>query len=85
MSKKDKLLARLLSEPKDFTFNEAASLLQFYDYYPDNKGKTSGSRVVFRNNNTSGKFLLHKPHPRNELLDYQIKQLIKFLESEESK
>lgn len=28
------------------------------------------------------KILLHKPHPRKELLEYQIKQLIDHLEQE---
>ena len=28
------------------------------------------------------KILLHKPHPRKELLEYQIKQLIEQLEQE---
>ena len=28
------------------------------------------------------KILLHKPHPRKELLEYQIKQLIDLLEQE---
>ena len=29
-----------------------------------------------------GAILLHKPHPRRELLDYQIKQLLEKLEQE---
>jgi len=28
------------------------------------------------------KILLHKPHPRKELLEYQVKQLIEMLEQE---
>ena len=28
------------------------------------------------------KILLHKPHPRKELLEYQVKQLIEQLEQE---
>lgn len=30
-----------------------------------------------------GQILLHKPHPRKELLEYQIKQLIEQLEQED--
>ena len=36
------------------------------------KGKNSGSRVIFTSND-HGSILLHKPHPRKELLDYQVK------------
>ena len=46
------------------------------------KGKTSGSRVVFVSEQYKTKILLHKPHPRKELLEYQIKQLIDHLEQE---
>ena len=46
-----------------------------------NKGKTRGSRVIFTSND-HGSILLHKPHPRKELLDYQVKQLREKLEQE---
>ena len=46
-----------------------------------NKGKTSGSRVMFVNEE-HGCILLHKPHPQKELKAYQIKQLIEILEQE---
>ncbi len=82
MSKKDKLIKRLLSQPKDFTFDEAEMLLKCFSYYPDNKGKTSGSRVGFYNRELDSKISLHKPHPRKELLVCQIKQIIKELEEE---
>ena len=45
-----------------------------------NKWKTSGSRVKFDKDGVSA--YLHKPHPRNELLLYQIKQIIELLERE---
>jgi hypothetical protein len=48
-----------------------------------NKGKTSGSRIMFVSEVLKTKILLHKPHPRKELLEYQIKQLIEQLEQEE--
>ena len=46
-----------------------------------NKGKTSGSRVKFYKGNII--IILHKPHPRKELLEYQIKQMIEKLSEEE--
>ncbi|MBK7231534.1 MAG: type II toxin-antitoxin system HicA family toxin [Saprospiraceae bacterium] len=36
-------------------------------------GKTSGSRVAFYNESKKLLIRLHKPHPGNELKDYQIK------------
>lgn len=81
MGKKEKLIKRLKSKPKDFTFEEAESLLGYLEYVRSNKGKTSGSRVVFKNLN-HGIIMLHKPHPRKELLDYQVKQLLSVLEKE---
>ena len=44
-------------------------------------GKTSGSRVRFISNNHA--ILLHKPHGRKELLEYQVKQLLEILEQED--
>ena len=56
-------------------------MLGYLEYIRSNKGKTSGSRVVFESNE-HGNILLHKPHPNNELKIYQIKQLIDVLEQE---
>lgn len=42
----------------------------------------SGSRIMFTSDKYQTKILLHKPHPRKELLEYQIKQLIEQLEQE---
>ena len=81
MGQKEKLIQRLKSKPKDFTFQEAETLLGYLEYIRSNKGKTSGSRVVFERNE-HGNILLHKPHPNNELKIYQIKQLIDVLEQE---
>ena len=47
MSKKEKLINRLKTKPKDFTYNEAKTLLESVGFTESNKGKTSGSRVVF--------------------------------------
>ena len=82
MSQKDKLIQKLKAKPKSFTFDDAEVLLGYFDYSRSNKGRTSGSRVMFVNDNYPP-ILLHKPHPRKELLEYQIKQLISVLEQEE--
>ena len=81
MGQKEKLIEHLKSKPKDFTFNDAETLLGYFDYKRSNKGRTSGSRVMFVSDNHPP-IMLHKPHPRKELLAYQIKQLIDILEQE---
>ena len=81
MGQKDKLIKRLKSKPKDFTFDEAVTLLNYLSYARSNKGKTSGSRVVFYQEGKAP-ILLHKPHPHKELKQYQIKQLLEVLEQE---
>lgn len=83
MGRKEQLIQRLKSKPKDFTFDDAESLLNYLDYIRSNKGKTSGSRVIFSNENHGDiLLLLHKPHPQKELKAYQIKQLLEILEQE---
>lgn len=81
MGQKEKLIARLKAKPKDFTFEDAETLLGYFNYYRSNKGKTSGSRVMFVSDENAS-ILLHKPHPRKELLAYQVKQLLEKLEQE---
>jgi hypothetical protein len=80
LGKKEKLIDRLKSKPKDFTFDEVRTLLELFGYAMSNSGKTSGSRVCF----TKGQkvFRMHKPHPRKELLHYQVKELIDELKGE---
>ena len=81
MGQKEKLIQRLKSRPKDFTFDEAETLLRYLDYLRSNKGKTSGSRVMFVSEDHPD-ILLHKPHPQKELKGYQVKQLLEILEQE---
>ena len=78
MGKKEKLIERLKNCPKDFTFEEMKSLLEYLGFEMSNKGRTSGSRVKFIKDNIG--VVLHKPHPRKELLEYQIKQILEALE-----
>lgn len=82
MGQKEKWIAKLKSNPKTFTFDDAETLLGYFTYKRCNKGKTSGSRVMFSSEEYKTKILLHKPHPRKELLEYQVKQLIEQLEQE---
>ena len=82
MSKKEKLLARLLQRPKDFSYSELKILLSSMGYGEFTKGKTSGSRVAFVNNKTNHIIRLHKPHPKNILKSYQVDLIIEELKNE---
>lgn len=75
MSKKEKLVKRFQSRPKDFTFGELVTLLGYFDYWIDQGGKTSGSRVIFRHE-TNPPIEIHKPHPGNTLKPYQMRDII---------
>ena len=79
MSTQEKLLERFLKLPKDFTWDELNRLMNKHGYYQNNKGKTSGSRVVFERDNSDISLDLHKPHPRNILKPYQMKDVLEFL------
>lgn len=78
MSKLEKQIARLLALPKDYTFNECASLLKNlgYEQYEGN-----GSRIKFIRNENEDKILLHRPHPKNEMKHYAIQHVIEQLKS----
>ena len=49
MSKKDKLIERLRTVPKDFTYEELVSLLKYFGFEEVKSGKTSGSAVKLKN------------------------------------
>ena len=62
MGQKEKLISKLKSNPKDFTFDEAETLLGYFSYGRSNKGRTSGSRIMFVSAEHPS-ILLHKPLP----------------------
>ena len=82
MSKKDKLIERFLTRPKDFIYDELRSLLNGLGYFESNKGKTSDSRVAFVNKKNFHIIRLHKPHPKNILKIYQVDLIIEELQKE---
>lgn len=81
MGQKEKLVRKLRSMPRDFTFEEAETLLRYMDYRRTDKGRTSGSRVMFVSEGR-GAIMLYRPHPQKELKLYQIRSLIQILEQE---
>lgn len=66
MGTKEKLIERFKSQPKDFNWDELVRLFSIFGYKIDNKGKTSGSRVIFAKGESS--YTAHKPHPGLSLI-----------------
>lgn len=81
MTRKDKLIERLLSAPKDLTFDELVKIFRQFGFEIGTKGKTSGSRVEFYHTEMKVRYYAHKPHPKNIVKPYVVKQVIEFLEN----
>ena len=81
MGKKDKLIDRFKTLPKDFTFDEAVTLMGALGYCIYNKGATSGSRIRFKNESLNIYVDLHKPHPGSIMKQWMMKELFKHLKS----
>lgn len=81
MGRTEKLIVRFMTLPTDFTWDEMSRLLTALGYEIGNKGKTSGSRVIFKG---VGKrpIMLHKPHPGNIIKEYVMKQVYTYLKNE---
>jgi len=80
MSRRDKLKARLLARPKDFTFDELRQLLRQIGY---EEQQDEGSRVTFYRERSGSVIKLHRPHPQPTLKAYQINQVLDALREEE--
>lgn len=78
MGAKEKLRERFKKMPSDFTFDEMQRLLEGYGYEKSNKGKTSGSRIIYKNGNKRP-IMLHKPHPGKIVKEYAMKQVLEDL------
>ena len=79
MGKREKLIERFFRQPKDFTFDEMITLLGYYGFEKYDKGKTSGSRVMFKNKDSQS-IMLHKPHPGNIVKSYAMRQVKEYLQ-----
>jgi hypothetical protein len=78
MSIKEKLNARFISVPKDFTWDELTKVLAIYGYQEFTGGKTGGSRRRFVDSKKNI-ITLHKPHPGNIVKTYAIREVIAHL------
>jgi hypothetical protein len=81
MTKKNKLIERLLTKPKDFTWSELTKLLNGLDYKLISTGKTGGSRIRFIREDYPP-IVMHKPHPKPILKPYQLEYVIQLLSGE---
>ena len=79
MSTKKKLIERFMRQPKDFTWDELVRLFGIFGYTMDNKGKTSGSRVLFEKEGKA--YFVHKPHPSNIINKFSMKQILEYFEN----
>ncbi len=77
MSKKEKLIVRLLKKPTDFTFDEMESLLSYFGYQLKQSGTGSGVKFIKRDSNEVINF--HRPHPNGILKRYVLEQVIEKL------
>ncbi|MBO0932783.1 type II toxin-antitoxin system HicA family toxin [Fibrella sp. HMF5036] len=80
MTKIDKLIARLLRKPTDFTWDELVKVLAYHGFEERTKGKTGGSRRAFVNVKTGQIISLHKPHPENTVKRYILDQVLMTLD-----
>ena len=79
MKKIDKLITKLRSDPKDFTWGELKRILSHFGYNElKKKGKTGGSRRKFADKDKNI-ISLHEPHPKKILKRYAIKEVIEHL------
>lgn len=78
MAKIEKLIEKLLSKPTDFTWEELIKILAHFGYRELRKGKTGGSRRRFADDENNI-ITLHKPHPRNILKPYTVKDVVAHL------
>lgn len=77
MGTKEKLIERFKAQPSNFTWNELVRLFSVFGYEIGNKGRTSGSRVIFKKGESS--YIAHKPHPDSLIKPYVMKQVLEFL------
>lgn len=78
MSKKEKLLARLVERPKDMTYEELVTVLSHCGFELLKPGASSARK--FKHTETNAKLSFHEPHPTKIIKLYVIDQVIQKLE-----
>jgi hypothetical protein len=72
VSKKEKLIERLIAASSNFTWAELVSVLQHFGY---RQRQEDGSRVKFDNGNPNDMINLHKPHPGSIVKRYALEMV----------
>lgn len=80
MTKRDKLIQKFLSKPKDFTWDELVKVLSQFGFQ---LFSSDGSRRKFINNNNNIVISLHEPHPKKVIKSYVFDIVIKILKQED--
>jgi predicted RNA binding protein YcfA (HicA-like mRNA interferase family) len=78
MTRRDKLVTRLKSRPRDLAWDELVRLLEGLGYMEAKTGRTGGSRRRFVHP-TAPVITLHKPHPVNIVKMYVIDEVLRTL------
>lgn len=81
MNKRDKLIKRFRTLPRDFTFEEVETLFLGCGFTLVNKGATSGSRVKFYHEADQKAYIMHRPHPSNIIKGYIMRDIMNFLKN----
>lgn len=79
MTRSDKLEAQLLACPSVYRYSDFLKVMAAYGFELDTKGKTSGPRVRFYRPDDGRMFIMHSPHPKDELSAGTIRNIAKFL------
>jgi predicted RNA binding protein YcfA (HicA-like mRNA interferase family) len=75
LSKVEKLIEKLKSRPKDFTWSELQKVLGHFGY-EEKAGQGSRRKFI----SADGKVIsLHEPHPRKIVKLYMIEQIVEHL------
>ena len=81
MTQRDKLLQKLVDNPKNFSWDDFVALVTQLGYRKAKSGKTGGSRRRYVHP-TYAPISLHEPHPEKFLKNYQIEVVIEALKKE---
>ena len=79
MSSLEKAKQELLKCSKNYTYDELKTLMEKLGFEEKNKGKTSGSKVMFYREADQRIIMIHRPHPENTMDTGALKDLIKRL------
>lgn len=85
MTRIEKLREALLGAPPTFRFRDFVRVMESYGYELDQKGATSGSRVRFWRESDGRIFVMHAPHPSDEMSRGAIRAAVKFIAGEENR